>query len=267
MVRSCKYGQTFANPPASTLPKHMWQPTVDPEWAKVLMDEMAAEAGIETFFHSWGVDVIQDGNAVKGVVFESKEGRQAILASQVVDCTGDADMLFKAGGDYSQVTSPISTVFRWANMDTINPPRDSPAKLPRRGNEGNPDARWGHCGMETGNALSVRDLSRLEVEMRAGGAPSGAPKAYDIPSRHIIPGLHVALLQVGISRFQAGCMTNDHHVSVSPVVHGHAHAAVEGRIYRRSGRKRQVHAGMVPAPAPSERRKHLNFIRAAETAR
>ena len=166
MVRSCKYGRTFANPPASTLPKHMWQPTVDPEWAKVLMDEMAAEAGIETFFHSWGVDVIQDGNAVKGVVFESKEGRQAILASQVVDCTGDADMLFKAGGDYSQVTSPISTVFRWANMDTINPPKDSPAKLPRRGNEGNPDARWGHCGMETGNALSVRDLSRLEVEMR-----------------------------------------------------------------------------------------------------
>ena len=34
------------------------------EWAKVLMDEMAAEAGIETFFHSWGVDVIQDGNAI-----------------------------------------------------------------------------------------------------------------------------------------------------------------------------------------------------------
>ena len=166
MDRSCKYGKSFSSPPASTLPNHMWQPTVDPEWAKVLMDEMVAEAGIELFFHSWGVDVIQDGNAVKGVVFESKEGRQAILASQVVDCTGDADMLFKAGGGYSQVTSPISTVFRWANMDTINPPKGSQAKLPRRGNEGNPDARWGHCGMEKGNGLSVRDLSRLEVEMR-----------------------------------------------------------------------------------------------------
>jgi len=166
MDRSCKYGKSFSSPPASTLPNHMWQPTVDPEWAKVLMDEMVAEAGIEMFFHSWGVDVIQDGNAVKGVVFESKEGRQAILAGQVVDCTGDADMLFKAGGGYSQVTSPISTVFRWANMDTIKPPKGSQAKLPRRGNEGNPDARWGHCGMEKGNGLSVRDLSRLEVEMR-----------------------------------------------------------------------------------------------------
>lgn len=166
MERSGKYGKDFSNPPASTLPDNMWQPTVDPEWAKVLMDEMVTEAGVSLFFHSWGVDVIQDGNAVQGVVFESKEGRQAVLARQVVDCTGDADMLFKAGGGYSQVTAPISTVFRWANMDTINPPEGSSPELPRRGNEGNPDARWAHCGMETGNALSVRALSRLEVMMR-----------------------------------------------------------------------------------------------------
>ncbi|MBR1922039.1 MAG: FAD-dependent oxidoreductase, partial [Kiritimatiellae bacterium] len=117
-------------------------------------------------FHCWGVDVVQDGPAVRGVVFESKEGRQAILARQVVDCSGDADMLFKAGGDYSQVTAPISTVFRWANMDTIAPPAGSAHSFPRRGNEGNPDARWGHAGMETGNGLSVRDLSRLEVLAR-----------------------------------------------------------------------------------------------------
>ena len=166
MVRAGKYGRNFSHPAENTCPVKMWQPTVDPECAKVLMDDMIAESGVEMFFHSWGVDVIQDGDAVKGVVFESKEGRQAILAKEVVDCTGDADMLFKAGGDYKQVTAPISTVFRWANMDTINPPEGSRAKFPRRGNEGNPDARWGHCGMKTGNGLSVRDLSRLEVEFR-----------------------------------------------------------------------------------------------------
>ena len=166
MVRAGKYGRDFSHPAQNTCPRTMWQPTVDPECAKVPMDEMIAESNVEMFFHSWGVDVIQDGNAVKGVIFESKEGRQAILAKEVVDCTGDADMLFKAGGDYKQVTAPISTVFRWANMDTINPPKGSQAKLPRKGNEGNPDARWGHCGMKTGNGLSVRDLSRLEVEFR-----------------------------------------------------------------------------------------------------
>jgi len=166
MERAGKFGKDFSSPPANTCPKSMWQPTVDPECAKVLMDDMVAESKVEMFFHSWGVDVIQDGDKVLGVVFESKEGRQAILARQVVDCTGDADMLFRAGGDYSQVTCPVSTVFRWANMDTIKPPRGAKSRFPSHGNEGNPDARWGHCGMETGNGLSVRDLSRLEVAFR-----------------------------------------------------------------------------------------------------
>ena len=166
MLRAGKLGKTFCSLPEPAYPQKHWQPTIDPEAAKVIMDEMIAENKVEMFFHSWGVDVIQDGDSVKGVVFESKQGRQAILAKQVVDCTGDADMLFLAGGDYNQVTSPISTVFRWANMDTINPPQGAKPQFPLHGNEGNPDARWGHCGMKTGNGLSVRDLSRLEVAFR-----------------------------------------------------------------------------------------------------
>ena len=166
MLRAGKLGKTFCSLPEPSCPQKHWQPTIDPEAAKVIMDEMIAENNVEMFFHSWGVDVIQDGDSVKGVVFESKQGRQAILAKQVVDCTGDADMLFLAGGDYNQVTSPISTVFRWANMDTINPPQGAKPQFPLHDNEGNPDARWGHCGMKTGNGLSVRDLSRLEVAFR-----------------------------------------------------------------------------------------------------
>ncbi len=166
MERVGKYGRNFSNPPKNTCPKAHWLPTVDPECAKVTMDEMVAEAGVEMFFHSWGVDVIQDGSKVLGVVFESKEGRQAILAKQVVDCTGDADLLFYAGGEYVQVTAPISTVFRWGNMDTIDPPKGARANFPTRGNEGNPDARWGGGTLMKGNGLSVRDLSRIEIAQR-----------------------------------------------------------------------------------------------------
>ena len=165
MNRAAKYGKDFCHP-GKMNPRLPWHPTVDPECAKVLMDAMIAEAKVSMFFHSWGVDVIQDGNRVLGVVFESKEGRQAILAKQVVDCSGDADMLFKAGGDYSQVTAPISTVFRWANMDTIVPPKGAPAPYQTHGNEGNPDANWGGGGKMKGNGLSVRDLSRIEVAQR-----------------------------------------------------------------------------------------------------
>jgi len=165
MKRASAFGKDFCNPVKAD-PKRSWLPTVDPECAKVLMDEMIAEAKVDMFFHSWGVDVIQDGNKVLGVVFESKEGRQAILARQVVDCTGDADMLFKAGGDYRQVTCSITTVFRWANMDTIVPPKEGKPPFRVRGNEGNPDASWGGASMNTGNGLSVRDLSRIEISQR-----------------------------------------------------------------------------------------------------
>ena len=166
MNRAAAFGGDFCRDGENTCPRYHWQPTVDPECAKYLMDTMIAESKVEMFFHAWGVDVIQDGANVRGIVFESKEGRQAILAKEVVDCTGDADMLFKAGGEYSQITCPISTVFRWANMSTINPPADSKAKFPRRGNEGNPDTNWGGAAMIKGNGLSVRDLSKAEVKMR-----------------------------------------------------------------------------------------------------
>lgn len=167
MVRAGKFGKDFSSQPENTCPKRHWLPTVDPECAKYIMDEMIREANVDMFFHCWGVDTIQDGDKVQGVVFESKEGRQAILAKQVVDCTGDADMLFKAGGDYSQIKAPISTVFRWANMDTIDPSKSKGVKgLPTRGNEGNPDARWGGGTMTSANGLSVKDLSRIEVAQR-----------------------------------------------------------------------------------------------------
>ena len=152
-----------------------WQPTVDPEGAKYLMDEMVREAGVEMFFHSWGVDVIQDGDRVRGVVFESKQGRQAILAKQVVDCTGDADMLFKAGGDYRQITHAIGHVVRLGNMDRVTAktfPVDAdgkrlPGKWPTRSNEGNPSLWWGNTGPgPKGNGLSVRDLTAAEIGFR-----------------------------------------------------------------------------------------------------
>ena len=161
MRRATKFGSDFCTP--ETLPARHWQPTVDPAAAKVLMDEMIAEAKVEMFFHSWGVDVIQDGSKVLGVVFESKEGRQAILARQVVDCSGDADMLFKAGGDYRQITHAIGFVSRWANMDRIT---GTDKRFPSRANEGNPSASWISNLGPKGNGLSVRELSAAEVYHR-----------------------------------------------------------------------------------------------------
>jgi 2-polyprenyl-6-methoxyphenol hydroxylase-like FAD-dependent oxidoreductase len=151
-----------------------WQPTVDPEAAKYLMDKMIAEAKVEMFFHSWGVDVIQDGAEVKGVIFESKQGTQAILAKQVVDATGDGDILFKAGGNYRQVTHGIGHCVQLGNMDRITakaPHCDKNGKRfshwPMRSNERNAALWWGNMGPGLkGNGLDVRELSRAEVNFR-----------------------------------------------------------------------------------------------------
>ena len=151
-----------------------WQPTIDPEAAKYLMDTMIAEAGVEMFFHSWGVDVVQDGSRVRGVVFESKQGRQAILAKEVVDCTGDGDMFFAAGADYRQITHSLGFVARLGNMDRVTAkavPRDEtgarrPGWWPLRGNEANKATGWYNSLGPKGNGLDVRELSAAEVAHR-----------------------------------------------------------------------------------------------------
>jgi hypothetical protein len=150
-----------------------WQPTVDPEGAKYLMDTMAVEAGVEVFFHSWGVDVIQDGDKVLGVVFQSKQGLQAILAKQVVDATGDGDIFFAAGCGYRQITHAIGFVTRLGNIDRVTakaPPADVskdiyglPKPWPTRSNEPNQTSWWGGRLGPQGDGLSVRDLSRAEI--------------------------------------------------------------------------------------------------------
>ena len=142
-----------------------WQPTIDAEAAKVLMDRMVKESGIDMFFHSWGVDVIQDGTSVKGIVFESKQGRQAILAKTVVDCTGDGDVAFQAGSDYRQVAHALGFVFQIGNMDRIDA-KVAKGKFPVHSNEPNRSLFWVNRLGPSENGLDVRKLSAAEVMHR-----------------------------------------------------------------------------------------------------
>ena len=143
-----------------------WEPDIDPEAAKYLMDEMCDEAGVETFFHSWGVDVIQEGNAVQGIVFESKQGPQAILAKQVVDCTGDGDVFFRAGAGYRQITHAIGSVAQIGNVDRVPAGASAKPNWPKRSNGANPSVWWGIRPGRAQNGLDVRDLTAAEKAAR-----------------------------------------------------------------------------------------------------
>src|SRR4030043_760301 len=91
----------------------LYTAVVDPEILKDELNNMVVGAGVDLFLHSWGTQPIMDGNTVKGVIFDSKSGRQAILGKGVIDSTGDGDLLPYAGVDFE---SDIPPNFRIANL-------------------------------------------------------------------------------------------------------------------------------------------------------
>jgi hypothetical protein len=73
---------------------------LDAEMFKYVADVLIGEAGIASFLHRWCVaPVIEDG-IVRGVITESKSGREAFLAARVIDATGDADVAARAGAPF-----------------------------------------------------------------------------------------------------------------------------------------------------------------------
>jgi hypothetical protein len=79
---------------------------VDPEVLKDELNRMVEEAGVKLYLHSWSTQAIMDGDSVKGVIFESKSGRQAVLGKVVIDSTGDGDIFASAGADYISKIDP-----------------------------------------------------------------------------------------------------------------------------------------------------------------
>lgn len=77
----------------------------EPNQLKIELDKMLLEHSdaIRVMCHSWGTKPIMEGNTIKGVVYESKEGRKAILAKMVIDATGDGDL-------YSQTEAPFESM-------------------------------------------------------------------------------------------------------------------------------------------------------------
>ncbi|MHA1192615.1 MAG: FAD-dependent oxidoreductase [Promethearchaeota archaeon] len=73
---------------------------LDTEMFKYVVDEMIQEAGIKPLLHCTVVQTIMEGDIIKGVIIESKSGRQAILANQIIDATGDADVAHHAGAPF-----------------------------------------------------------------------------------------------------------------------------------------------------------------------
>jgi ribulose 1,5-bisphosphate synthetase/thiazole synthase len=70
---------------------------LDAEMFKYVADVLVLEAGVHPLLHRLCVAPIVEGGVIRGVITESKAGREAILAKRVIDATGDADVAARAG--------------------------------------------------------------------------------------------------------------------------------------------------------------------------
>jgi hypothetical protein len=141
-----------------------------------------------------------DGNRIKGVLFESKEGRQAVLGQVVIDTTGDGDIFASAGADFDGSLDPnlrsskLALVFRVGNIDykrfrafkgketqttsiyETGSEQSSYAKLMGKLNRlggftvtmptSRDDVVWFNNWIPDLSCLKVEDLTQMEVETR-----------------------------------------------------------------------------------------------------
>ena len=82
----------------------------EPNQLKIEMDKMLLEhkKAIKVMYHCYGTAPIMDKKTIKGVFYESKEGRKAITAKIVIDATGDGDIYSRAGASFSSMSDEVT---------------------------------------------------------------------------------------------------------------------------------------------------------------
>jgi len=93
------------------------------EGMKLVLEEMAAEAGVELLYYTFCADAIVEDGAITGVVVQNKGGRSVIRARRIIDCTGDGDVAARAGcafdmGDEDTgLCQPVTLMFTIGGVD------------------------------------------------------------------------------------------------------------------------------------------------------
>jgi hypothetical protein len=177
---------------------------VDPELLKCVLNDMALDAGVRLLLHSWGSAAYVRENTVKGVIFESKSGRQVLMGKVVIDATGDGDVFASAGAEFDASldkgyrTSELAMVFRIGGVDFdrfADFRREHPDKWVEMRGEGfklagfrlapipaqRKDVFWVNSFIRDRNCLSLQDLNWVEVNVRKAMIPFHSYYANNVP--------------------------------------------------------------------------------------
>jgi hypothetical protein len=91
----------------------------DVEHAKLALETMVNEAGADILYESVISDAIVESGDLKGLILETRSGREAIMAKMVVDATGDSEVARRAGAAVhtSKRDNVHTLIFRLGNVD------------------------------------------------------------------------------------------------------------------------------------------------------
>ncbi|GAI49605.1 unnamed protein product, partial [marine sediment metagenome] len=91
---------------------------IDTELYKLVTFEMLVEAGVYVCVNTLLVGAIMDGSRVRGVIAESRAGREVFYAKSFVDCTAYGDLSTFAGADFTEPNDyEVANAFGMGNVD------------------------------------------------------------------------------------------------------------------------------------------------------
>lgn len=115
-----------------------WVATHDCATYKKVATDLLRNSGVQILYHTEMIDVIEHDDVVTGLVLHTRSGFTKVTAKRFIDCSGDADIVFRAGqkttkGNNGVIQNP-SMMFKIGNVDlpkyldywgsdTISPPK------------------------------------------------------------------------------------------------------------------------------------------------
>ena len=158
----------------------------DPDAFKRVSYDILRESGVKLRTHSWFSSAIVENGTIKGVVCQTKSGREAIMGDVVIDASGDLDVAADAGAQHTDGNFILTTVSRWGGVDTEAAERfefEEPEKFKAIDHEAKrliggcwsfwwlktplPGVIWLNCPhMPKLSGLRVEDLTYAELEGR-----------------------------------------------------------------------------------------------------
>ncbi|WP_042374470.1 FAD-dependent oxidoreductase [Neobacillus jeddahensis] len=111
-----------------------WTVTHDPLVWREVAEDFLLESGVNILYHTSLVGVLKEDEQIKGVIINTKSGMAVIHAKVVIDASGDADVIYRAGfafsmGDEGRIQNPtmifrvggvnVETFLRYWGNDTI----------------------------------------------------------------------------------------------------------------------------------------------------